>query len=244
MGDIQAFAPLYAFLQHLEKLLFLLRLKYRDLFGIILLGQHQHEAVIVQKQVKILDISRILYHIAIVVIFKTADAVDVDARYPAVAEQTFLVIHAVSVKQLNGVIRILAPLHDGDLLFHILVHPGLHAADQFLCQRKAAVGFNIIAFSEGKIHGNLLDLFHSHHIVKCLQHQEGSAPVVRLDSRLIPACVELQPAVKFHFFMKLPELSVYPHQQNVVLVLRLIFLRNLQVRRPVRIFFCYITDCY
>ena len=137
------------------------RLKYRDLFGIILLGQHQHEAVIVQKQVKILDISRILYHIAIVVIFKTADAVDVDARYPAVAEQTFLVIHAVSVKQLNGVIRILAPLHDGDLLFHILVHPGLHAADQFLCQRKAAVGFNIIAFSEGKIHGNLLDLFHS-----------------------------------------------------------------------------------
>ena len=81
-------------------------------------------------QIKILDIAGILHHVAVVVIFKTADAVDVDAGDAAVAEQPFLIIHAVSVKQFNRIVRILAPLHDGNLLFHVLMHPGLHTVNQ------------------------------------------------------------------------------------------------------------------
>ena len=148
------------------------------------------------------------------------------------------------MKQFNRIVCILAPLHDGNLLFHVLMHPGLHAVNQLFCQRKTSMRFHIVAFSEGKIHCDLLDLLRSHHVVKCFQQQECSASVVRLDSRLVPSCEKFQPAVKLYLFMKLPKLTVNPHKQNVVLVLRLIFLRNLQVRRPVRIFFCYITDCY
>ena len=193
-----------------------------------------------------LDVACILDHIPVVVVLKPVNAVDIDPGYHAVMEQPGLVIHTQLLKQLNGVICGHAALHDGNLPFHILPHLGLYRIQEFLVQNKVSPGLHEKSPADGKVNHQLFHIAGACNAVERLQHHKGRAPLIGRHARLI-LCSDKGKLTVLHLLMQLLELSVYPHQQDIVFILLLVFPGRLQPGGALRVFLCdavYLNQCH
>ena len=135
---------------------------------IFLIRQKQHHAIPVQNQIKIFQIASVLHHIAIVIIFKTTDAVEVYSGYSAVMEQTLFLIHAVAPEYLNGFVGRHIPLHDRNLCCHILLHFCFDPVHQLLRFLKISVRLNKQAIGNRILHRYLADMLCPHDLIEGL----------------------------------------------------------------------------
>ena len=193
-----------------------------------------------------LDVACILHHVPVIVVLKPVNAVDIDPGYHAVPEQPGLVIHPQLLKELDGIVRGHAALHNGNLPLHVLPHLSLYRVQEFLVQDKIPPGFHKESPSDGKINHQLFHIARSRHAVECLQHHKRRASLVGGHSRLI-LCGDKGQLAVLYLFMQLLELSVYPYQQDVIFIPLLVLPDYLHPRGPLRVFLCdavYLNLCH
>ena len=135
--------PAAGLLLHLEY--FRLRMKRRHSLRVFLLRKLEHESLVVGIQIKIFEISRMIYHEAVKIILKITQTVYVDPGYPAVPEQFLLVIHSVVVENFNGLVRAHAPLQNGDSFLHKLQHVCLDLSQEFFVYLNISVDGEVIS---------------------------------------------------------------------------------------------------
>ena len=82
----------------------------------------------------------------------------------------------------------------------------------------------------------------THHLIKCLQHHQGGAPLVRLHSRRVRCGYELQFAVLFQAFIQFCQFSIDEYQDNILWIFRLMFLGDGEVRRTRLVVFYFSID--
>lgn len=61
-------------------------------------GKHQHQTRFIGDQVKILQISGIRHHIAVVIVIITVQTIDIDIGAAPVTEQPDLILHSLGIE--------------------------------------------------------------------------------------------------------------------------------------------------
>ena len=122
--DFLKISPLHSLFSDLEELLF--RIKCRHCFRALLLRHLDHDTLIIRIQCEIFQASRLRDHIAIIIVFKLIDAVQIHLGNPAVFKQPFLIIHAIFMEQIPCLIRIYRTFFNRKIQFHKFPHSFCH----------------------------------------------------------------------------------------------------------------------
>ena len=191
-------------------------LELPQLVGVLLGGQAEDKAVFEQLQLKAADVARVGGHVAVEVVQKAVQRVDIDPGVDPEAEQIGLVDQPGLAEQLHGVVGGDRPLLDGKGLGGQLPHPLLHPVQEGLIQGKAAPGQTEQSAAEGVLHRDALHVFPARHIVEGLQHEKYRAALIGLDARLVLGGDHFQGAVPVQGFVQLTELAVPVDQQDVI----------------------------
>ena len=186
-----------------------------QLIGIFLGGQAQDEAVFKQLQAKAFDIAGIGRHVAVEVIHKAVQRVDIDMGVDPETKKLGLVDHTGLAEQLHGVVGADGFLLDGQRLGGELPHPGLYPVQQSLVQCEAALGQDEEGAAEGVLHRQTLHMLAAHHIIEGLQHKKDGAALIGLDAGLVLGGDHLQRTVPVQNLVELAELSVAVDQQDI-----------------------------
>ena len=145
-----------------------LRVVGRNLSCIAASRKQEQKTALIGNQVVILHIARILNHVAVEIVLKIPDAVNIHPGRTAVLEKQLFIAHPVLSEQFHGLVGVDAPLHERKLRLHKLRHPRLHLADERLIHRHAADELAIDAVSHGKLDLDFLDFLSRNHVIKGL----------------------------------------------------------------------------
>ena len=184
--------------------------------GILQGGQAEDEAVLKQLQPEAADVAGVRHHVAVEVVHEAVQLVHVHMGVHPEAEQLGLVHQPLPAEQLHGVVGVEGTLLNGQGGGGHLPHTGLHPVQQGLVQGKAPLGAEEQGAAEGVVHGQAVHVFRARHIVERLDHQEHRAALVGLDAGYVPGGDQAQGAVPVQRLVKLAQLAVPVHQQNVV----------------------------
>ena len=94
----------------------------------------------------------------------------------------------------------------------------------------------VVSFADRIMNPYLFDILMVRHIIDCLDQHQTHTSLISLMPCL--TCRRLKPehAVSLQLFCKLLKLSINKYQDDVILIIFLIFPRNLQISRPFRVF--------
>ena len=207
IGKAQLISPPGGLGHHLKQLP--AGLKLWHMLRVIPSGKHQHKAVAVLYQVKVLHIPCVLDHIPVKIVLKPGQVVQIHPGSHAIPEQTGLVLHPVPGKQLHRLIRVDAALHNRQFLGHIVLHLLFYPQKKLIRNGHIPLYLHEKPFSQGKFHTDPLHPVSAHNVVKCLQHNQLGAALIRLHPRLMPRRNKLHPAVRVNRLVQLHQFPVY-----------------------------------
>ena len=183
--------------------------------GVLLGGQTQDKAVFKQFQAEAFDIAGIGHHVAVEIIHKAVQGIDVDVGIDPEAEELGLVNQSVLTENLHGVVRAEGLFFNGQGLGRQLPHTGFHPFQQGFVQGEIALGQDKKRAAEGVFHRNALHVFPARHVVKGFQHQKDRAALIGLDTGLIQGGDHPKGAVPVQDLVKLAKFSVPVDQQDI-----------------------------
>ena len=129
------------------------RLKHRRLFRIFI-RKHQHKAILIQKQVKIFQISGRRHHIPVKIILKSVHIINIHMRAPAELEQLCLVLHPAFHKSGNRKVCMDRIFADLNIRLHKFLHLRANLIQQLLAYR-TALQLTILPLPERMHHAQL-----------------------------------------------------------------------------------------
>ena len=197
--------------------------------------KQQQETGMAENQIKTFNIACIRNHISVKIIFEISDAVNVDSGSQPIMKQLLLIMHPMLSKELHCVICIDTPLFHRNRRIPKLLHMRLHFRKQLLVHRNIPDKLSINTVSKRKIDLDLLDPLPRDHLIKRLQHQKDRTALVRLITCVILRCDKRNLRISRQSLFKLPELSIDPHKQDIILILILKISRDLQIGCSLRI---------
>ena len=183
--------------------------------------QPEDEAVLKRFQCKPLEIAGIRHHVAVEIVGKAVQRVEVHAGADAVFQDACLVLHAVGLQEGYGVLDVHGALFDGKRLLCQFSHSLFHFGQQTGIEVKRAPRPAEQGVAEGELCRDIPDVFPAHHVIKRLEHQQNGAALVSLMPRLVRAGDHGEGAVPLKGLVKLPELALPVYQQDLVGIFRL-----------------------
>ena len=163
--------------------------------GVPQVGQPQDEAVLEDLEGEPLQIAGIRDHIAVKIVRKILQGVDIDPGADPEAEQLRLVQHPAAAEQFYRVLGAEGAFSDGGRLADQLVHPLLHPVQQGLVQGKVPLGPDEQGAADGVIYREALDVLCPHCVVKGGEHQKDHTALIGLASRPVRCSDHAQGAV-------------------------------------------------
>ena len=186
------------------------------LLRLLLGGQAEDKAVLKGLQREPFEIARVGHHIAVEVVGKAIQSIQVDPGADPVFQDPRLVLHTVGGEEGPGVLDVHRLLLDGQGLGGQLAHPLLHLGQQGGIQGKVTPCPAEQGIAQGELHPDVLHLVPAHRVVKGLQHQQDGAALIGLAAGLVRGGHHSQRAVPLDGLIQLPQLAVPVHQQDVV----------------------------
>ena len=190
-----------------------------------------------RNKVKILHITCVRNHISIKIVLKLSDTVNIHPRCTTILEQLLLIMHPMLSKELHRVVRIHTPLLHRNRRVPKLLHMRLHFRKQLLVHRNIPDELPVDPVSQSKVDLDLLDLLSRNYLIKRLQHQKDRTALIRLITCIFLRCDKRNLRISRQSLFKLPELSIDPHKQDIILILILKISRDLQIGCSLRIRF-------
>ena len=160
--------------------------KLRNLIWFCHIRKLQNKSSLIQKQIKIFDISCMVCHKSIKVIFKTFNTVKVYSGHPAVIKEPLLIIHMMFVKQGNCLICIHTSLHNRQVGICDFMHSLFYTVNKLLGKGSSALHGKIISMTHRIMDHYFIRVILPCHIINRFQQDQACAPFISLVSYGIP----------------------------------------------------------
>ena len=195
-----------------------------------LVRQPQDKTILEQFQAEVLQVACIRNHVAVEIIGKTIQRIDVDMRIDAVAEQAGLIQHPRPLEHLHGIVGADGAFLNRQRLCRHLPHTSLHTLQKRRIQSKVPLCPDKQGVTDGVFDGKPLHIFRTGYVMESLQHQKSHTAFVRLHSRLFFCRDHFQRTIPVQGLVQLTELSIPVDQQNLIGMLPLKINSDLLIR--------------
>ena len=196
---------------------------------------------------KLPHIVRGRHHITVEVIIVAFQAVNIDGGASPEVEELHLVLHALAVKQRNGIIERIGFLRDRTAAIAHLLHLPLDLFGKFIRNQNVSVlrhGKALLLFlrcqipvkraeisiAERKFHLYAKRILSPRQLRHCLHQHQGCRPYISQISRGISGCNHRNHPVPVELFVQLAHFPVKIDERNLIVILRLELAYNLLER--------------
>ncbi|CCX57538.1 unknown [Blautia hydrogenotrophica CAG:147] len=188
-GDLQHISPLFRSHLNLKDLWRCHKKRY--LRGCTAFRKLQYEAVIIEHEIKIRNVSCIISHEPIVIVLVILKTIEVHPGNPAKLKKTYLIHHPLAAENLHRVVCTHATL--------VKRYPGIHKLSHTLpyLSKKLFVNFHsafhriVISASYGKMEHHLVHIFFSGYVINCFRQDHTGTSFIGFMPCLIRHCHKL-----------------------------------------------------
>ena len=124
------------------------------------------------------------------------------------------------------------------------MHPRLDTLKKIIIDSCFAGNRTIISRSYCKMHPNLVNILMSCHVINCFYKKETHASFVCLMSNGIRCCHKTDFTIFFQTLVQFLKFSIYKYQNNLMLIIFLVFFCNVVICDTSFIFFHFIFNFY